>query len=513
MAHSPDPSPAAGAPGLRLPLLPVALVMQAAIALALCWSSPHFTVAAATLVVAALFGLYCQHSRRAGGLAVPGTAAALVLMAAVPMQLNPVRGLGVIDAMLAMSVMPQLHSPLAVLAGGAALLVQPFLSQLLGWPPTAAPLAAVDYGMLGLLCVQIVVLAQTAAAAKQGMRERFDIEFLVRAMGAQGAIRLNFDVVRAESAMGQRLKQVQERMAGVLRQVRTAASGVQSDSRVLQSGSEQLKERTERSATGLRDAAMTLEQITTIVQASAHAAMEARVMAESASSQAQAGAESFAQVSQRMHDIDASSRKITDIVGVIDGIAFQTNILALNAAVEAARAGEQGRGFAVVAAEVRNLALRASQAAGEVKTLINASMATVRDGTELVRVADARIKELVDSVSKVGEVFASLSADTSEHAGSIDAVTRSVMELDELTRQNVTMAETTQSIAEHLLDQGSQLEQVLGAFRLGDGDALVPPPAVPAPAPVPVAARAPARVAPSAPAAASPASSETVTFF
>ncbi|MCK6432332.1 MAG: methyl-accepting chemotaxis protein [Aquabacterium sp.] len=205
-----------------------------------------------------------------------------------------------------------------------------------------------------------------------------------------------------------------------------------------------------------------------------------------------------------MRDIDASSHKITDIIAVIDSLAFQTNILALNAAVEAARAGEQGRGFAVVAAEVRALALRSSQAAAQIKSLISESIDTVRSGTELVGHAGQRIEEIVASVRQVGDVFAHLSADTHEHAGSIGAVTEAVKELDQVTRQNVSVAESTRRIAQSLHEEGLRLEEVLGSFRVGQADGAARSAARPA---------ARTEPAPAAQAAPDAVPQQTVTFF
>jgi methyl-accepting chemotaxis protein len=267
-------------------------------------------------------------------------------------------------------------------------------------------------------------------------------------------------------------------MAQAMRHVSVAADGVQGASAVLNGSSTELRTRTESSAAGLRDAAMCLDQITVIVQSSAQAAIEARSMAARASDMAAQGGEIFEQVVTTMRDIDAASRRITDIVGVIDGIAFQTNILALNAAVEAARAGEQGRGFAVVASEVRNLALRASESAREVKSLIGASMQTVEAGTALVNRAGQTMHEVVSSVRQVGAVFETLSADTSEHAAGIDAVTQSVKELDEVTRQNVAVAERSNQIANELGEHALRLTEVLNSFSLGDLRAGAAPRAV-----------------------------------
>jgi methyl-accepting chemotaxis protein len=351
--------------------------------------------------------------------------------------------------------------------------------------------------------------------ARQG-RERFDVEFLVRAMGTEGPIRLALGAVRAESRLGTRLQQVQQRMAAVLRQVQGAVAEVQRASAELDASGDDLRQRTAGSAQGMREAAMTLEQITVIVKSSAEAALQARAMAASASDEAAAGGALFKQVTGCMHDIHQSSQRITDIIGTIDGIAFQTNILALNAAVEAARAGEQGRGFAVVAQEVRQLALRASTAAAEVKALISGSAHTIRDGTALVDRAGVAMDNIVVSVQKVGQVFESLSADTSEHAGSIEAVTRSVKDLDATTRQNVSVAETTQRIARELLQQGQELETSLGAFKLGDGMGAAPGPVAPAPAALSRAALARAATPAAAPVKTAPSASQTsdnVEFF
>ncbi len=321
--------------------------------------------------------------------------------------------------------------------------------------------------VMGLLVVQTIFLTSVARRDDHRERERFDIEFLIRAMGREGPIRLSLDVVKAESALGARLKHVQERMAAAMRQVSLAAGGVSEASDVLGASSRELMGRTETSAAGLRDAAMCLDQITVIVQSSADATQEARKMASRASGLAVEGGEIFEQVIAKMHAIDSASRQITDIVSVIDGIAFQTNILALNAAVEAARAGEHGRGFSVVAAEVRNLALRASESAREVKQLIGQTVDTVESGTSLVNAAGQTMKDVVSSVKQVGEVFENLSADTSEHAAGINAVTQSVKELDEVTRQNVAVAERANDIARQLHEHAERLTRVLSSFQLG----------------------------------------------
>ncbi|MBH9552152.1 methyl-accepting chemotaxis protein [Inhella gelatinilytica] len=318
---------------------------------------------------------------------------------------------------------------------------------------------------IGALSVVLGVIARSLA---REAAERFELEFLVNAMGRDGPIRLNLDVVRTESEIGKRLKHVQTRMAVALREVREAITLVQGAAQEVGSSASLLSERTDRTASGLRDAALSLEQINVIVQESARAAKEAHTLADEAASMATRGGGVVGQLVRTMQDIDQSSRRITDIIGTIDSIAFQTNILALNAAVEAARAGEAGRGFAVVATEVRMLAGRSSEAAKEIKSLIAASLETVERGSRLSNEAGTAMNDLVHSVQGVGAVFKNLTADSAEHAASIDVVTTSVKELDAVTAQNVEVAVRGGEIASELLTEAVRLAEVLSSFRLGD---------------------------------------------
>jgi len=329
-----------------------------------------------------------------------------------------------------------------------------------------------DAADIGFILVLSGFLIHAAVGMHRRAGERFELEFLVNAMGRDGPIRLNLDVVRTDSAVGQRLKHVQGRMAAALRQVRDATVNVHGAAKEVGDSSGELMARTDRTANGLKDAAMCLEQITVIVQESARASKEARELSHASSTLAVRGGAVVTQMVNTMEEIDKSSRRITDIIGTIDAIAFQTNILALNAAVEAARAGEQGRGFAVVASEVRRLAGRSAEAAREIKTLISASMETVERGTQLASAAGSTMDELVSSVKSVGTVFDSLTADNAEHAQGIEVVAASVKELDEVTRQNVHVAERSGQIADELLQQAAALAEVLSTFRLGDDGAV-----------------------------------------
>jgi methyl-accepting chemotaxis protein len=209
-----------------------------------------------------------------------------------------------------------------------------------------------------------------------------------------------------------------------------------------------------------------MEQLTGTVNQTAASANKANELAVSASSAAEKGGAVVAQVVQTMDDINASSKKIADIIGVIDGIAFQTNILALNAAVEAARAGEQGRGFAVVASEVRSLAQRSAQAAKEIKGLIGASVEKVEGGSKLVADAGTTMTEIVSSVKRVSDIIGEITAAASEQSDGIGAINGSVTQLDQMTQQNAALVEQSAAAAESLKEQAVRLAGVVGTFRL-----------------------------------------------
>jgi methyl-accepting chemotaxis protein len=412
---------------------------------------------AACVLVAALAYAFLRGSW-AGRLLLVGAAIAETLALIVLSQGRPEAYL---SFFLLGSLLPQYRDWRLVLAAG---LVQvAFVVWWAGQQPGHLDTAVV----LCALAMNTTYLAYVAISKERHEAERFELDFLIRAMGADGPIRLNLDVLRADSAVGKRLKHVQQRMADAIRQVRRSIDGVQQASGVLQQGSTELSNRTLSTASGLRDAAMCLEQINVIVQTSAQASLEARTMASKATDLANTGGVQVQELVATMQAIAQSSNRITDIIAVIDGIAFQTNILALNAAVEAARAGEQGRGFAVVAAEVRSLALRSSEAAREIKTLIGQSLQTVEAGVSQVNLTGETMGSIVDAVRRVGEVFERLSADSHEHAGGIDVVTQSVKELDQVTQQNIAVAEASSQIAQELMEHARQMSDVLSAFKLG----------------------------------------------
>ena len=255
-------------------------------------------------------------------------------------------------------------------------------------------------------------------------------------------------------------------LRGIVGQVRQSAQSVQVASAEVASGNLDLSQRTEQAASHLEQTSSSLEQLTQNVRQSANAASQAHQLATAASAVAQRGGTAVSQVVTTMNEINDSSRRIADIVGTIDAIAFQTNILALNAAVEAARAGEQGRGFAVVAGEVRSLAQRSAEAAREIKSLIGASVERVQAGARLVQDAGATVGEIVISVQRVTDVISEITAAAGEQSGVIGQVNSAVGSLDEMTRQNAALVEQSAAAAESLREQALSLNQSMQVFKL-----------------------------------------------
>jgi methyl-accepting chemotaxis protein len=250
-------------------------------------------------------------------------------------------------------------------------------------------------------------------------------------------------------------------------EVRSGATGMQIASAEIATGNADLSNRTEQTAGSLQETAGSMSQLTSTVQQSAEAAAQANQLASSAADAAQRGGQVVSQVVSNMDEIANSSRKIGDIIGVIDGIAFQTNILALNAAVEAARAGEQGRGFAVVAGEVRALAQRSAGAAREIKSLIGASMTTVEHGSKLVQDAGSTMTELVASVRRVSDIIGEITASATEQNDGIRQVNQAVTRLDEMTQQNAALVEESAAAADSLREQAQRLNGLVQKFEIG----------------------------------------------
>ncbi|GAA6120849.1 methyl-accepting chemotaxis protein [Acidovorax sp. FG27] len=262
------------------------------------------------------------------------------------------------------------------------------------------------------------------------------------------------------------LAAMQASLATVVEKVRVASEAMASDSLEIASGNSGLLQRTEEQAANLQQTAASMEQMTATVKHNADSARQATQLATSASATAAKGGAAVGQVVSTMEGITASSRQIADIIGVIDGIAFQTNILALNAAVEAARAGEQGRGFAVVASEVRSLAQRSAAAAREIKALIDSSVGRVEEGARLVGDAGATMTDIVTQVQRVADLIAEISAATIEQTSGIAQVSDAVTQLDRATQQNASLVEQSAGAADGLKQQAAHLAQVVSVFKL-----------------------------------------------
>ncbi|HNW61439.1 MAG TPA: methyl-accepting chemotaxis protein [Piscinibacter sp.] len=265
------------------------------------------------------------------------------------------------------------------------------------------------------------------------------------------------------------LADMQTSLARVVGQVRAASDSIATGSAQIATGNADLSQRTEEQASNLQQTAASMEQLNSTVKNNADTARQATQMATSASAVARKGGEVVGQVVTTMDDISAASKRIADIIGVIDGIAFQTNILALNAAVEAARAGEQGRGFAVVASEVRSLAQRSAEAAREIKSLIGDSVAKVENGAHLVADAGATMTDVVNQVQRVADLIGEISSSALEQTSGIGQVNDAVTQLDQVTQQNAALVEESAAAADSLQQQAARLAEMVQVFKLAPG--------------------------------------------
>jgi len=333
--------------------------------------------------------------------------------------------------------------------------------------------------MLVLLAIAVGAGSVAAWAISRGLLRQLggqpDYAVAIAGAIAAGDLSVPIDTCAGDkSSLLFAMKGMRDSLVNIVSQVRAGTMTIANASTEITAGNHDLSARSERQAGTLEETASSMEELTGTVKQNADNARQANALAESASSVAQRGGAVVSQVVQTMASINASSKQIAEIIGVIDGIAFQTNILALNAAVEAARAGEQGRGFAVVAGEVRNLAQRSATAAREIKSLIGDSVAKVDDGARLVNEAGSTMEEIVSSVKRVTDIMAEISLASQEQSAGIEQVHRAIGQMDETTQQNASLVEQAGAAAAALQDEAQSLAQLVSIFRLGN--------AVPAPA-------------------------------
>ena len=338
--------------------------------------------------------------------------------------------------------------------------------------------------VLGLISVVLVSLGLAVALNRLVLRPiggEPDDAAAMAARVAQGDLSqpIHLHANDSTSLMAQ-LQQMQGSLASVVANVRQGAEGVATASAQISQGNHDLSARTESQASALEQTAASMEQLSSTVTQNADNARHATELARTASSIAAQGGEAVARVISTMKDINDSSHKIADIIGVIDGIAFQTNILALNAAVEAARAGEQGRGFAVVASEVRSLAGRSAEAAKEIRALIDTSVSRVEVGATQVDQAGNTMTEVVKSIQQVADLMAEISAASSEQSAGVGQVGEAIVQMDQATQQNAALVEEMAAAASSLQTQASDLVGTVAVFQIGHGSptrASAPPPA------------------------------------
>ena len=339
--------------------------------------------------------------------------------------------------------------------------------------------------IIGLLAIAVLAGALMAFVISRSIVRPLESAVKVAELVAEGNLTSNIDVTGRDevSQLLRALRRMNDSLVNIVSRVRNSSDSIATGSSQIAAGNTDLSQRTEEQASNLQQTAASMEELTATVKQNADTARAATQIASSATAAAAEGGRVVGQVVSTMEEITSSSRKIVDIIGVIDGIAFQTNILALNAAVEAARAGEQGRGFAVVASEVRSLAQRSAEAAKEIKSLIGASVEKVESGSHLVDEAGKSMAEIVTQVTRVNDLIGEISSASTEQSTGIGQIGDAVNQLDQVTQQNAALVEESAAAAESLKVQAAQLAQVVSVFKLNAHDQAAHVPVAAAPAP------------------------------
>lgn len=333
--------------------------------------------------------------------------------------------------------------------------------------------------MLILSAVGIVTALMTAVSLTRHLLRKLggepDYAVIIAGRIADGDLAVQIDTKRGDKdSLLMAMKVMRDKLAGIVSQVRAGAGSISNASTEIAQGNLNLSTRTEQQAGSLEETASSMEQLNSAVKQNAESAQQANQLAVTASDVAVQGGTIVSEVVETMESINASSQKVVDIISVIDGIAFQTNILALNAAVEAARAGEQGRGFAVVASEVRNLAQRSASAAKEIKVLISDSVDKVENGSRLVERAGVAMTDIVTSIRRVTDVMSEITNANAEQSSGIEQVNNAIIQIDDMTQQNAALVEQAAAAAKQLQDQAGGLAQLVSVFKLGS-DAFAAP--------------------------------------
>jgi methyl-accepting chemotaxis protein len=447
-----------------------ALVLLAALG----YAAAHGDLVLAAAVGAILMGLAGVAATVGRGGVVSQLALPAIGMAMVGLLIHVGRGQGethfAVFAFLSCTVVYRHWRP--VVAGAATIAVHHLsfnFFQQWGW----GPICFTEPGLGKVIEHAAYVVAQAGVLIGLAQRARHDFAagaelqaIAERLVTPDGRVHFEAAHVADPSPATRKLIEALGKVETSMREVRGSVEAISAVAGEISQGNSDLSSRTEHAASNLQQTASSMEQLTGTVQQTADSARTANQLASSAAEVASKGGSVVSQVVSTMDDIQASSRKIADIIGVIDGIAFQTNILALNAAVEAARAGEQGRGFAVVASEVRSLASRSAEAAREIKSLIGASVEKVDSGSKLVADAGHTMTEIVASVQRVNDMIAEITAAAAEQSQGLGSVNASVSQLDQMTQQNAALVEQSAAAAESLKQQAQALAQAVGSFRV-----------------------------------------------